>query len=335
MRKRVLILGDIPDDADRLLARRFTVRWLKGTPTLSRVIREAADCHGLLSLLGYRIDENVFRRASRLECIAHFGVGYDNIDVKAARRRGIVVTNTPEVLTDATADIAWTLILACARRAPEGERVVREGRFMGWHPRMLLGVDLRGATLGIYGFGRIGQAVARRAIGWEMRVIYHQRHRVPPVVERTLQARRVGFGELLRRSDILSLHAPLTSETRGRFGRVEFRRMKRGAIFINTARGAMHDEGALADALRDGRLFSAGLDVYEREPRVDPDLRRLDRCVLLPHLGSGTVGTRRKMALLAARNIDRVLTGRPPLTPVPEGLRRPLRAPAGPTTSST
>jgi len=325
MKKQVLILGDIHPDAYRLLRRRFKTRWLKGTPSRSRVERELKTCQGALILIGYRMSREVFRGSPFLECVANFGVGYDNIDVQAARERGIVVTNTPEILTDATADIAWALILACARRIPEGERMVRKGRFKGWHPTMLLGVDLKGATLGLYGFGRIGQAVARRAAGWDMKVLYHQRHRAPRAVERATGARRCSFLRLLASSDVLSVHAPLTPETRGRFGEREFRRMKRSAVFVNTGRGPIHDEKALARALEEGRLFSAGLDVYEKEPEVYPRLRRLENCVLLPHLGSGTVETRRKMAVLAARNLERVLTGRRALTPVPGGLERPPR----------
>lgn len=325
MRKKVLVVGDLPDEAADRLGSKFTVIRLPGTPSDAVLRRKIRNCHGALVLIGNRIDGRVFREAPRLECVANFGVGYDHIDVEAARRAGVVVTNTPDVLTDATADIAWALILACARRLPEGERMVRRGRFKGWHPRMLLGVDLKGATLGIYGFGRIGQAVARRGAGWGMKVIYHQRHRVSRALERELNARMTGFDELLRNSDIISVNAPLTPQTRGRFGRREFSRMKPNAIFVNTARGPLHDEAELARALRKGRLFSAGLDVYEREPRVHPDLIGLPNCVLLPHLGSGTVGTRRRMALLAAENLERVLLGRTPSTPVAGSPNRPCR----------
>jgi len=251
-----------------------------------------------------------------LECVANYAVGYNNIDVKAAGEKGIWVTNTPEILTDATADIVWALILSCARRIPEGEKMVRSGKFKGWQALMLLGVNLMGKTLGIYGFGRIGKAVAWRGRGWNMKVLYHQRHRESPKIERRYNARYVSFERLLRDSDILSVNAPVTPETRDRFGLKEFQKMKRTGIFVNAARGSIHREKDLAMALREGLIFSAGLDVYEKEPKVDPTLIRLKNCTLLPHLGSGTIETRDKMALLAAQNIELVLEGQSPLTPV-------------------
>ncbi len=248
--------------------------------------------------------------------MANYAVGYNNIDLEAAKELRVWVTNTPEVLTEATADIVWALLLACARRIPEGERMVRAGKFKGWHPLMLLGLDLSGKTLGLYGFGRIGQAVARRGRGWGMKILYHQRHRIPAASERRLKAGYVPFETLLKRSDFLSVNAPLTPQTRHRFTANEFRKMKRSAVYINTARGPIHDEKALARALQKRTIHSAGLDVYEFEPRVNPLLLRLDNCTLLPHLGSGTGETRDRMALLAAENIHLALSGREPKTPV-------------------
>jgi len=314
--KKILITGDIPDDAYLLLKKKHHVVWNKASISHDQLLRAVKPCQGLLTLIGNRIDALVMEAAPRLQCIANYGVGYNNIDVVEAKKRGIVVTNTPDVLTDATADIAWALILACSRRIPEGEAMVRNKRFKDWHAKMLLGRDLRGKTLGIFGFGRIGQAIARRASGWEMPVLYHQRHPIASSLEKNLRARFVSFETLLKRSDILSVNAPLTPLTRHRFTRREFNRMKEGAIFINTARGLLHDEKDLAMALKSGRLFSAGLDVYENEPQVHPDLLKRPNSTLLPHLGSATRETRAKMALLAAQNLQEVLAGHKPLTPV-------------------
>ena len=326
--KKILICGEIPPEAHQHLRGCFKVEWAHRGMTPVRFKRALADCHGALVLIDNGITEEVLAAAPQLECISNYGVGFDHIDVLAARRHGVVVTHTPDVLTDATADIAWALVLSCARRLPEGEKLVRRGRFKGWHPMMLLGQDLKGKTLGLYGFGRIGQAVACRAKGWGMKVIYHQRHRVPRAVEVELNAVRVGFDALLRQSDVLSVHAPLTPMTKRRFTRVEFNRMKKTALFVNTSRGGLHDEADLVRALKEGRIFYAGLDVYEKEPRIDPHLRNSSRCVLLPHLGSGTVDTRRRMALMSAGDLKNVLSGRPAIHPVPGGLKRPLRAPA-------
>ncbi|HTC20129.1 MAG TPA: D-glycerate dehydrogenase, partial [bacterium] len=251
-----------------------------------------------------------------LKCVANYAVGFNNIDWVTAKKLGIWVTNTPEVLTEATADIAWALLLSCARRIPEGERLVRSGKFTGWQPMMLLGLDLSGKTLGLYGFGRIGQAVARRGRGWGMKILYHQRHKAWNSIERQLKARYVSFETLLKQSDFLSVNAPLTPQTRHRFTLKEFRKMKRTAVFINTARGPIHDEKDLVKALKKRIIHSAGLDVYEDEPRVNQALLRLANCTLLPHLGSGTVETRNQMALLAAENIHLALSGLIPKTPV-------------------
>lgn len=278
---------------------------------------ELADADALLCLLTDRIDAAVLEGAPRLRIVANAVVGYEHVDVRACAARGIVVTNTPDVLTEATADLAWALILATVRRLPQAERSLRAGEFHGWGFWDYLGGDLTGGTLGIYGMGRIGRAVARRAGGFGMRVIYHSRTRLPAEEEARLGAEPVSFDDLLARSDMLTLHAPLTVETRHAIGREALGRMKPGAFLVNTARGALVDEAALVEALRDGRLAGAGLDVYEREPELAPGLLELDNVLLLPHVGSATRETRTRMAMVAARNVHAVLGGRPPLTPVP------------------
>jgi glyoxylate reductase len=236
--------------------------------------------------------------------------------LEAARAKGIVVTNTPGVLTESTADLAWALILSCARRIPEGDRLVRSRRFKGANLLMLRGLDLKDKTLGIYGCGRIGQAVARRGRGWDMNVLYHNRRPLRASLEKSLPATYVSFQRLLNKSDYLVVTAPLTDETRCRFSIKEFKRMRPTAVFINIGRGPIHRECDLAEALSRKYLFYAGLDVYEREPRIDPGLLKSDRVTLLPHIGSASIETRKTMALLAARNLDMVLKGKKPINPV-------------------
>jgi glyoxylate reductase len=274
------------------------------------------EAEALVCLLTDRVDAALLEKAPRLRVVANAVVGFEHVDVAACRARGIVVTNTPDVLTGATADLAWALILGAVRRLPQAERSLRAGEFGGWGFWDYLGGDLDGRTLGIYGMGRIGRAVAKRAAGFGMRVVYHSRTPLSAGDERALAAERVGFDELIERGDVVSLHAPLTAETRHAFGRDVLRRMRPGSVLVNTARGALVDEAALVDALRDGPLAAAGLDVYEHEPAVHPGLLALPNVVLLPHIGSATHGTRTGMAMLAARNVHAVLSGRAPLTPV-------------------
>lgn len=272
----------------------------------------------LLCLLNDRIDRPLLERVPRLRIVANAVVGYDNVDVAACRERGIVVSNTPDVLTEATADLAWALLLATVRRLPQAERSLRAGEFRGWTFDGYPGSDLAGRTLGIFGMGRIGRAVARRAAPFGMRVIYHSRTRLDPGEEASLGAEWTDWDTLLADSDVLSLHAPLTPETHHVLNRAALRRMRPGSFLINTARGALVDEEALVGALREGPLAGAGLDVFEREPEVHSGLLSLPNVVLLPHIGSATRETRTAMALLAARNIRAVLAGDAPLTPVSE-----------------
>jgi glyoxylate reductase len=272
-------------------------------PELLRRVHEAS---AILPILGDRVDEELLDAAPRLRVVANHAVGYDNVDVPACTARGVWVTNTPDVLTDATADLAWALILALARRLREGERMLRAGQFRGWAPTMLLGRDLRDRTLGILGYGRIGRAVARRAEGFGMRVLF------------TARGGGVAFEELLEQSDIVSIHCPLTAQTRHLFGAAELLRMKRGALLINTARGPIVDEAALVAALEAGHLGGAALDVFENEPAVHPGLPQREDVVLLPHLGSATQETRERMARIALEQVERVLRGEHPTTAVNE-----------------
>lgn len=261
---------------------------------------------GLISMVTDTVDRAVVEAGTDLRVIANVAVGYNNIDVAAARERGIIVTNTPDVLTDATADLAWALILAITRRLGEGERLVRRGEWKGWAFDQLLGMELRGKQLGIVGFGRIGRAVAARAVGFGMTVAHSSR-----------SGGGIPLDRLLSTSDIVSLHVPLTPETRHLIDQAALARMKRTAYLINTTRGPVVDEAALAWALENRLIAGAALDVYEREPIVHEELLSLENVVLAPHLGSATTETRTAMADLAARNALAVLAGQPPITPVP------------------
>ncbi len=273
------------------------------------------DYVAIVPLLSRWVGGTEFKNLPLLKIVANCAVGYDNVDVVAAELRGVIVTNTPDVLTDATADLTWALILACARRVVEGVELMRGGTWTGWHPEELLGVELRGKTLGIFGAGRIGQAVGRRAAGFGMRLLYASRTPKPDF-EREAGATRVELGPILRDSDVLTLHTPSTPETKGIINADTLARMRPGAILINTARGDLVHEEALAVALEEGGLGAAGLDVYADEPAIHPRLRAAPRTVLLPHIGSATHETRRRMAAIAIANMRAVLAGQPPLTPV-------------------
>jgi glyoxylate reductase len=257
-----------------------------------------------------RIDAEILAAAPHLKIVANYAVGYNNIDVDAARHHGIAVTNTPDVLTDATADLTWALILATARRVIEGDRLVRSGQWTGWTPTQLLGTAVAGRTLGIIGMGRIGQAVAQRAVGFRLDVCYCSRRPVdrPPV---GAAWKFLPLPALLAESDFVTIHAPLTQETRHLIGAPELAKMRRSAILINTARGPIVEESALVSALTNGKIAGAGLDVFEDEPRVAPQLASFPQVVLLPHLGSATMETRVEMGMTCLRNIEAVLSGQP------------------------
>jgi lactate dehydrogenase-like 2-hydroxyacid dehydrogenase len=277
----------------------------------------AAGARALVTLVHDRVDAQLLDAAGDgLQVVANVAVGVDNIDLAACAAAGVTVTNTPGVLTEATADLAFALILMTTRRLGEGERLVRAGTPWSWNMFMLLGTGLQGKTLGIVGLGQIGSAVARRARAFGMEISYTGRRAADSGLEAELDARRLTLEQLLESADVVSLHCPLTPETRQLIDAAALARMKPEAFLVNTTRGPVVEEAALAAALRDGRLAGAGLDVYEREPAVHPELLTLDNVVLLPHLGSATVETRTAMAVLAARNTVAVLSGGEPLTPV-------------------
>jgi glyoxylate reductase len=301
----VLITRELVDEAMRALEGRCFPDLYTGPPEAiprEEFLNRAKDKDGLLTMVSDQVDAALLDAAGpQLKIVANHGVGYDNIDVAECTRRGILVTNTPDVLTEATADLTWSLILACVRRVAEGDRLLRAGKPWIWGPRMMLGHDLYGKTLGVVGYGRIGQATARRAAGFGMRVIHHSR------------SGGHCFEELVASSDVISVHAPLTPTTRHMFNADVFRLMKPTAVLVNTARGPLVDEAALAQALRAGEIFAAGLDVFEREPEVEAALLELDNITLLPHLGSATVETRTAMGLFAVENLLAGITGQRPL----------------------
>ncbi len=267
---------------------------------------------GVVSQLTDKFSAEVIDRLEGIRVIANVAVGYDNIDVPAATRRGIQVTNTPDVLTDTTADFAFALLMAAARRVVEGHHYVHSGQWTKWRIDLLVGQDVHHRTLGIFGMGRIGQAVARRAGGFSMRVLYHDAQRAPEQVERDLRLEFTTAEELLRQSDFVTLHVPLMPETRHMIGAEQLRMMKRTAILVNTSRGPVVDEAALAEALGQHVIGGAGIDVFEREPHVHPGLLKLENAVLAPHIASASVDTRRRMSTLAAENAIAALEGRRP-----------------------
>jgi glyoxylate reductase len=296
---------EFPDEIDPALSRELKRLGVKFESTLH------ADTDAIVCLLATKVDAALLARVPKLRVVSNVAVGYDNIDVAACTERGVVATNTPDVLTEATADLAWALLLAAARRVPEGDRYVRAGQWKKWDWTLFRGADVHGKTIGILGAGRIGQATGHRAVGFSMQVLYTSRQR-RLLFEHTTQARRVDFKTLLRESDFLSVHVPLTKETRHLIGAKEFARMKPGAILINTARGPIVDEAALAKALKSGRLAAAGLDVFEHEPKIHPALLKLENVAILPHVGSATDSTRRKMVETALRNCIAALKGEVP-----------------------
>ena len=316
MRPVVLATRALPEPSLSTLEPDFEVRVLGYAPSELELAAEVADADALITLVSDPVTEKVIDAGRKLKIVAQYAVGVDNIDRAAAAARGIAVTNTPNVLTDATADLTMALLLALARRVVEGDRMVRAGGFAGWAPDLLLGSDLKGKTLGVVGPGRIGRAVTRRARAFGMTVIASGQ--TPRDENDPDDPPRVSFEDLLRRSDVVSLHLPLTAETRGLFDLATFSRMKPGSFFLNTARGGLMDETALVRALDDGPLAGAGLDVYENEPAITPGLRDHDRAVLMPHAGSATIETRREMARMAVEDVRRVLTGEKPLRPVVE-----------------
>ena len=315
MKLRVYITRPVGREAVELLSARcqVTCREEDRPPSAAELGEALREMEGLM-LAGARLPAEVIAQAKRLRAVSSVGVGYDNLDLAACTARHIPVTNTVGVVEETTADLAFALLLGAARRLTEGDRYVREGRWRHWQWNLLWGAGVHGKTLGLYGFGNIGQAVARRARGFDMRILYHARHRAPAPMERELGATLVDRDTLIADSDFLSLHVPLTTETRHAIGAGELARMKPSAILINTARGPVVDEEALAEALEQRAIAGAGLDVFEQEPHVHPTLLRLPNVLLAPHVGSGTAETRARMARVAAQNLLDLLDGGRPKT---------------------
>ena len=317
-RPRIVVTGRIPEAGLALLRDAGDVWAWDADEVVPVSVRDEqlAEADAAVTLLTDRVDDAFLDAAPALRVVANVAVGYNNVDVDACARRGVTVTNTPGVLTDATADLAMALVLMATRRLGEGERLVRSGEPWQWGMFMMLGRSIGGRRLGLVGMGSIGRAVARRAAAFGMEVVYHNRSRVDAELERALGVSYLPLDDLLASSDVVSLHCPYTPQTHHLIDAAALERMPDDAVLINTARGPVVDEAALATALQDGTIAAAGLDVYEDEPTVHPGLLELENVVLLPHLGSATVETRDAMAELAARNVVEVLAGRAPISPV-------------------
>ncbi|TME84513.1 MAG: D-glycerate dehydrogenase [Chloroflexi bacterium] len=319
-RPRVFVARRIPDDGLQPVSQACEAEiWPDELPPPRDVLlRSIAGCDGVLTLLTDRVDAEFFDAAGpQLKVVSNYAVGFDNIDIPEATRRKVPVGNTPGVLTDTTADLAFALLMAAGRRVAEGDRYVRQGRWKTWGPMLLLGHDVHGSTLGIVGFGRIGQALARRASGFGMQILYHDVNRLPPEVEEPLSATFVPLDELLARSDFVSLHVNLTPDTEHLMNAERLRQMKPTGVLVNTSRGPVVDHDALFEALRDGVIFAAGLDVTEPEP-LPPShpLLTLDSCLVVPHIASASRATRGKMAEMAAANLLAGVRGERLPTPV-------------------
>lgn len=308
---RVLVAAELRDLLPEDPLPGYRVVWVSSSEPTPK-----GDFVAMVPLLSRPVGDEELAGLPGLRVVAQCAVGYDNIDLKAAARRGVPVTNTPDVLTESTADLAWALILAVARRLKEGQALLARDEWTGWSPTQLLGVELNGSTLGIVGGGRIGQAVGRRGKGFGMRILYSDREDKEGF-QRETGATRTELGELLSRADVVTVHVPSTAETRGMFDAGLFGSMKPGALFINTARGDLVDEKVLLEAVENGPLAGAGLDVFSQEPQVPRFLVEHPRVVTLPHIGSATTRTRKGMAELAIRNARAVLAGEDPVTPVP------------------
>jgi glyoxylate reductase len=314
---KVFITSSIPEIGVQLLQKKYDVKvYTKPNPIPHKdLIKEVKNCDALISLLTDKIDKEVIDAMPKCKVIANYAVGYNNIDVNYANSKEIIVTNTPDVLTDSTADLAIALTLACARRFVEGEEMMRENRFKGWHPKLLLGMELKNKFFGILGAGRIGTATAIRAASFGCKILYYSNKRNEGL-ERKTGAKKVTLNRLLKKSDIVSIHLPLNMKTNQLLSKDKLELLKPSSILINTARGEIVDEAHLIKMLKANRIFSAGFDVYQNEPRVNPALLKLKNVVLLPHLGSATNDARNSMSLLAAKNVDAVLRGKNPITQV-------------------
>jgi glyoxylate reductase len=324
-RQKVYATHQLFDEARKILDANYDVEYWTDSerPPRDEVLRRVKDKEGLICLLTEKVNEDLLRAAPKLRIVANVAVGYDNIDVEACTRRRVVATNTPGVLDETTADFAWALLMAVARRLSEGEALARSGSWKGWNLDQLCGADVWGKTLGIVGFGRIGRAVARRASGFQMRVIYTDAVRAPEDVEKSLNAEFRDMNALLAESDFVTVHVPLLPETRGLFDGAKFFRMKTTAFLINTSRGPVVDEAALVAALESKKIAGAALDVFENEPFIHPGLKR-PNVVLTPHEASASVETRSKMAVMAASNVIALFKGQRPANILnPELLKKP------------
>lgn len=313
----VAVTRRIPVAGIELLKPEFELRIHDSSlpPDRETVLKMLKNADAALTLLSDKIDQELLENCPKLKIIANMAVGYDNVDINAATAHKVWVTNTPGVLTDSTADLTLALILAICRRVVEADAFMRAGNYKAWDPRLLRGMELNNKTLGIFGFGRIGQAVAARARAFGMNIVYCNRSEKKEAAA-SLQARRVSKEQLLMEADVLSIHTPYAAELHHAFGEAEFAAMKKEAFFINTARGAIMDEGALLNALKTGEIAGAGLDVFEKEPLFVDGLAEQENVIMLPHIGSATFETRDAMATLAAENIVAVLNGKSPVTPV-------------------
>jgi len=310
---KIFVTRKIPEPGLDLLRKEYELEIYEydRVPTKQEIIKGLRGKDGLLCLLTDPIDGDVIYSEPKLKMIASYAVGYNNIDIQAATKRGIPVSNTPEVLTDTTAEMTWALLFSVARRIAEGDRFTRTGKFNGWSPMLMLGQDVSNKTLGIIGAGRIGTTFALKSKGFNMKVLYVD-ERQNTILERELGAKKVSFDDLIKRSDYISVHVPLVPSTRHLIGEKELRMMKENAIIINTSRGPVIDEKALAKALKEKRIFGAGLDVYEQEPMIEKELLELDNVVLQPHSASATTETRTKMAIMVAENMIAGLSGKIP-----------------------
>jgi len=315
---RIFITRQIPEIGIELLKKKgFEVSVYKKDNSISKseLKKQVKDCDGLISLLSDKIDKEIIDSMNQCKIIANYAVGFNNIDVEYAKQKNIIVTNTPDVLTDSTADLTLALVLACARRISESEKLVRDKKFTGWKPKLLLGVELKDKYFGILGAGRIGTAAAKRAYAFGCKILYYS-NSSNQFLEKELKAKKLSLNSILKKSDIISLHLPLNHQTKKILDEEKLKLLKPSSIIINTARGEIVDESFLIKMLRQNKLASAGFDVYQDEPNINTELYKLKNVILLPHIGSATVEARNKMSLLAAKNVAAVLSKKRALTPV-------------------
>ncbi len=310
---KIFVTRKIPEEGLKLLKKHYEIEVNPRDRVLTKkeIIRGLNGKEGLLCLLTDNIDKDIIKSEPKLKMIANYAVGYNNIDIKTASKHKIPVSNTPGVLTDTTAEMAWALLFSASRRIVEADKFTRAGKFKGWAPMLMLGQDITNKTLGIIGVGRIGSAFAMKSKGFEMKVLYHDKKRNKKL-ETELDAKKVNLETLLKKSDFISMHVPLLDSTKHMIGKKELKIMKKTAVLINTSRGPVVDEKALAKALEENWIFAAGLDVYEKEPKISKELLKLDNVILQPHSASASIETRTKMAIMAAENMISGLYGKVP-----------------------